>query len=739
MSKKTLVWVATVIVLSGIVSCSGKKGEESQTTAVSDPEESAGREQAGPEDGSRASAPEHSASLPADGDWQDAFQFVRDAIRTEPSRYALKTAAGVEWGRSANPLEKALFLAGLLRENGKTVEVARGTLDEAAAKALLGAIFPPAKAASYKSGVPISNPAEDPALVAAVARHHWVRMQDGDDWIDLDPSFPAAEPGRAFAALEESLDPTDEALAARVSISVDYEEGASGEPQSVLAWEGPIGDVANKPLSLAVMTEYRGAEGGEEEEEEGGAGGLFGGLGGGTSGKKKASGDAQAFLKTSLTAGEERLAEGDVALGKEPATRLTLQVKVESQGQVVSDSGRVLFETTTGKPGAPLFQRHAILITADRLPAAAWKDELQSVSDSGARTEAKARVEEIRASLKSKKATGKTLSSGVELEEKLGRDVGHLMNMIFASTSDDQTEKAGAALSVASWYAVPRIIMTSVGGSEKATETAIDLRQDRVESVSLPGQAWGMSQAFQYGRGVMESILEGKLLAILSGKPALTTAFIMEEAARKNVAVRMFSALEKDTLKTLGPPKDVLDRIGAALENGRIVMVPEKGILWEGRERWGWWEVDPRTRETIGVLDTGLHQAMIDQTILQAEGPMQSRMGAVLGAMVGAIDTYWLLMGMVLKHGELNKAALLEAKAYMKDIQSVMCPGFEKKVSIEASVTVVEIEDCYKYELEIFKAEAGIEIKQGWCEQFAKGFACASTSILNYLISQAGD
>ena len=37
------------------------------------------------------------------------------------------------------------------------------------------------------------------------------------------------------------------------------------------------------------------------------------------------------------------------------------------------------------------------------------------------------------------------------------------------------------------------------------------------------------------------------------------------------------------------------------------------------------------------------------------------------------------------------------------------------------------------------KAEAGIGISQGWCEQFAKGFACASTSILNYLIGQAGD
>jgi len=213
----------------------------------------------------------------------------------------------------------------------------------------------------------------------------------------------------------------------------------------------------------------------------------------------------------------------------------------------------------------------------------------------------------------------------------------------------------------------------------------------------------------------------------------------MEEAARKKIDIRMFSSLEADKLKALGPPKDVQARIGAALEKGRIVMVPEKGIPWEGRTRWGWWEVDPRSRETIGVLDTGLHQAMMQRTILEAEGPMQSKMGAVLGAMVGAIDTYWVLMAMVLKHGELTREALEEAKAYMKGIQAVMCPEFERSITVEASVNLIDIEDCYKYDYEIFKAEAGVKISQGWCEQFAKGFACASTSILNYLIGQTGD
>ncbi len=703
--KKILVVLLSAAVVFAAAGCAKKNGETSGAAASAE-EPRAARVETAEEGAEAASASESRAGLPADGEWRDAFKFVRDAIRTEPSRYPLKTPDGVEWARSANPLEKALFLARLLQEKGMAVEIAGGELDGAAARSLLNAIFPAARGVSAKSGTPLSNPAEDQTLVAAVKRHFWVRTQDGDEWVDLDPSFPSAEPGKAFAERTDSYDPAGEELGATVSLSVVNDGEGSGEPEAVLSWEGTLAEVANKAVSLAVMTEYRDGE--------------------------------EAVLKASLSAGEDSLAEGEVAAGEGRRNRLSLRLKFESLGEVVSDVERPLFETAD-RADAPLFQRHALLITGDKVPATAWNDDLLSVSAGDVRSEAKAEADGIRAALKANKATSKTLVSGVELEARLGRDLGHLVNMIFASASDDQTEKAAAALSVAGWYAVPRVIVTSFGGSEKGTDTTIDLRQDRVESVALPGQAWGMSQAFQYGRGVMESILEGELLAVLTGKPALTTAFIMEEAARKKVPIRMFSSLEKDRLVKLGTPQDARARMAEALDRGWIVMAPEKGVAWEGRTRWGWWEIDPRTRETIGVLDTGLHQAMMQRTILEAEGPMQSKMGAVLGAMVGAIDTYWVLMAMVLKHGELTKEALEEAKAYMKEIQTVLCPEFERSITVEASVNIVDIEDCYKYDYEVFKAEAGVKISQGWCEQFAKGFACASTSILNYLIGQAGD
>jgi len=742
---KKLTPVALAVVLLMSFSCSKTKSEEAPGPATSAPGQV--QAQSAPDEaqsGDPGSKP--SESIPASGDWDEAFKFVRDAIRTEPSRYALKTAEGIEWSRSANPLEKALYLAHLLQEKGRTVQIAEGELDDAAARALLGAIFPPTKSASYGKDVPISVPAEDPTLISAVKRHFWVRMEDGEAQVDLDPSIPAAEPGKALTSVARTYGPEDESLAARVSLAVEYGQGTSGEAQSVLSWDGPMSDIANRPLSLSLITEYTQGAAEEKEaveekrgDETGGLGGLFGGVSGGgqTPAKKKSpAAEKKGTFKVALTVDDESLASGETTVGKEPDTRLNLKVKIENLGQVVSESERALFETTASRREAPLFQRHAILITGNRIPAAAWTDKLEAASNKDLLADVKTRVDEIKESLKAKKATRDTLAKSAELENEVGPGLGHLVNMIFATTSDDLAEQAGAALSVSAWYAVPRVLITSFSSGSKATETTMDLRADRMEAVALPGQASRMNETFLYGRGITESILEGKALELLSGKPALTTAVLMHEAARRNIPIRMFSALEKDMLKKLGLPADVLRRASAVLSAGRILVIPQRGVPWEGRARWGWWDIEPMTREPIGVLDTGLHQAMVQRSILESKGPLESDAGLVIGALVGATDTQWMLMSMILKYGELSKAALLEAKAYMKDIQAVMCPGFEKKIEFSVSITTVEIEDCFKHEIEIVKAEAGVSIQQGWCEKFAKGFACASTSILNHYLNE---
>jgi len=728
MMKKVSILALTAILLCLAFSCSGKKQEEVQSEEAIHQESSSQGQERG--EGSGGGPLE---SVSATGNWEEAFKLVRDAIRTEPSRFPLKTAEGVQWGRSGNSLEKALLLAQLLQDRGLKVQIAEGELDDQAAAKLLGSMFPAGKTFSYKSGVPVSNPAEEPRLVSVVKRHFWVQKAENDSWFDLDPSFPGAEPGHAFAQVTNTFDPSDEALKTKISIVLEYASADSGELQPVLSWDGKMEEAANQPLSLTIVAKFqKSAE--ESEEEAGGVGGVFGGLGGESSKKKKTQAGETVSYNAALTVKGEGVADGQFSPEKGQIKKLVIRMKFESLDEVVSESERVLFEKTGTDTEPPIFQRHAILIAPNKIPAEVWQGRLKTVSDKSVLADVKSRIEEIKKSLKSNKVDQTTLEKSADLEQKLGDELGFLLTMVFASTSDDQTEKEAAALSVSTYYQVPRVLICSFSGDQETSQAAFDLRQDRIEAVPLPGQALTMKRTYLYGRGVMESILEGKLIGRLTGKPALTTASLMPEAAQKKIPIRSYSLLEKKNISQIGPPDSVSEKLLSALDSGRIVIVPDEGIEWQGKQRWGWWDIDPGTMETVGVMDTGLHQAVLERTILDSKGAVESKMGFVIGAIVGAVDTQWMIAGMILEYGEITKAALLEAKAYMKELKELMCPSFEKKVS--EGVTLIDIEDCWSLGLSV---EAGIEIKMGWCENFAKGFACASTQILNYYLSEFED
>jgi hypothetical protein len=307
--------------------------------------------------------------------------------------------------------------------------------------------------------------------------------------------------------------------------------------------------------------------------------------------------------------------------------------------------------------------------------------------------------------------------------------------MIFAYTSDGITADAGEALSVCSFYALPRIIISSVEGDGEHVTTVMDLRQDSIEALPYPGQALGMTGTFQYGRGVFESVLEGKVLELFLGKKALTTSYIMQEAAKKKIPVRFLSENEKADLERLGMPEHVSRRALQAMAAGAVLVIPERSIRFDRQNRWGWWQVNPVTQEVVGVLDTGLHQAMIQRTVLDTEGMLSSKMGYAIGAITGAVDTQWMLATMTLKYGEINKAAIQEIKAYMKQLKGYMCPEFEKSASVTIASASIEIEDCFKKEY-AWSYEGGVKVEMGWCQAFAKGFGCASTSILNGYLSR---
>jgi len=678
-----------------------------------------------------------------DGDWQKAFAYVRDRVRFEPSLHFLKSSQGVLWGRRGNSKEQALCLADILESLGEKVRLVSGRLDREMAASLVKSLFPgnEMRNFTFAEDVPISQPSADETLLSNIRDHYWIQIQKDDKWLDLDPVFPDAVQGQGFAKVEKTYPAQNEDFFPKMMISLSVER--EGGREDVLMMEEKLQVLSNQPVTLSISTSFQESE--EEGQSGGSPGGIFGGLSRSSSGKKKAKG-LEAIYLAELKIGEGREVSGEFkeevpdpskkAPVKNPIKSIWLNFRLTGEGTVLLERERILYEKIRDTDELPLFQRHSLLVTANAIPLIAWEDKLRKVSDTPLLERIKEGIEEIKSGVKSKKDKKILLSQSLSLEEKIGPELGHLINMIFAYSSDSLTEDAGGALSVYSYFDLPRIIIYSMEGDGKNVATSMDLRHDSVSAVPYPGQAAAMGETFLYGRGVFESVLEGKVLELFSGKIALTTAFIMQEAAKRNVPIRFYSELEKDELEKLAMPDHVQKRALMAIASGSILIVPERSVRFEGKDRWGWWDVDPETREAIGVLDTGLHQAMFQRTVLDTEGMLNSKMGFAIGAITGAVDTQWMLATMVLKYGELNKEALEEIKAYMKEIKAYMCPEFEKSASVTvASVTVIDIEDCYKKEFS-WGYEGGVKIEMGWCQAFAKGFGCASTSILNHYLSQ---
>jgi len=683
-----------------------------------------------------------------DYQWEEAFAFVRDQIEFEPFTGIMKSSQGVLWGRAGNAVEQARLLAELLGLEGEKVRYAQGKLDKEKAVWLIKNIFPEEKDFYYPENVPPSTPSQDKEILSAIEDHYWVQVLQDNQWIDLDPSFPNAKIGEAYADLDKTFHRIKKNMLTKFSISLKVEktnfvedEVDNSEIQTILEWQGTLEEVANLPISLTLMANFKSTSRKDEEQDSGGT--PFSLFGGGTSETEEEEEEdieltyqAELFLEEVieeegqfsqiLAPPEEEKIEGPII------AKVWLQFELQKPDEPTMKIERILFEKHQKDDRPSLFQRHSILVTGNEIPTEAWEEDLSDILDKEKMNELKSGLEEIKSQIEKEEDLATLLENSISLENSWGPEAGYLINLIFASTSDKLTNDLGRALSVDSYYSRPRIIMNSFEGSGDELQVYIDLCQDSKLAISYPGQAVRMKETFLYGRGVMESILEGKVIELLTKEKPLTTAYLMYEAAENNIPIRVYSYLEQDMLKNLEMPPYVAKKVMKALDAQHFVIIPEESIEFNGRQRWGWWDLKPRNREVIGVLDTGLHQAMLERTILETKGPLSTDAAVILGVMVGVVDTQWTIASMILKYGELDKAALQEAKDYMKKIGSYLCPDILEEGK-GATIASISIEDCYSKEIGF---GAGAKVDMGWCAKFTKGFKCASTTLMNYYLSE---
>lgn len=702
-----------------------------------------------------ASAPLQAAGQPLPGDTElralraldldEAFAAVATGIRFEAYPGILRGPRGTVLAHGGNAADQALLLADILRGRGYRVRFARGQLEGGNLDTLIRGMYPPEfpDFDLAKDYLPY-DPGADTALRALVADHVWLELDQGDGtWLPLDPSFPRAKPGEAYAKAVARPDDLPEDLHQHIRLTL-HEETAGGETRELGRLEGRAAALGLERLSLAILGVPQVKAPEPEKKKGGGAGGLFGGAISGGGRQPEPAAESKEPARTVGTMYRRILQRGgetiDLAptlvLDKEAGSAIRrewLEIAVEAPGReprvVVRDLYVVDAPAVDGAAPAP-YRRYSLTLVPGPIDVAAVRDYAGRLAEGVDLDASKARIDAIGDSADSKAA-----SEAVAVDGEIGPLAGHLAGLAFAAESDALARRIAHNNGVAFAQAMPRVIVISVeGGNGPAYRVALDLRLDEVEAWSYPGYATRAAEHFQSARGIQNTMLEGHFIErILGVRQTANTADLVAGVEGGQGAMLVFGAGQEgrlDRIEGLSPYARRL--IEQSLGEGREVIIPPKPVLLAGRARLGWWEREPGTGRVIGVMDDGLHQATASYSINTTEIGLNDNMGYVIGMIIGATGTQFLIAAKILEYGEVTDQLIAEVEARVEALKCLSCPSAGASASAGASFG----DSCFSVGKKI---EAGVSVSAGsFCEQYVAGMTCASSMILQGLKGGSG-
>lgn len=171
------------------------------------------------------------------------------------------------------------------------------------------------------------------------------------------------------------------------------------------------------------------------------------------------------------------------------------------------------------------------------------------------------------------------------------------------------------------YEASPRLAIASLeftpgSAANSATASfALDLRRNVVRAVGRGVDARQLVVG-NVARGVLDGAIEDAVFAMAGGStPVASTVGLMLNANRERVDV--VASSDRATIGGLAIPDDAKTRLADAVAHGHIVVVAKQPIRVGTSRRVAWWDIEPATGETLGVLDNGLHGGQVaeDSTI----------------------------------------------------------------------------------------------------------------------------
>ncbi|MGD0791285.1 MAG: hypothetical protein ABR920_05900 [Terriglobales bacterium] len=108
--------------------------------------------------------------------------------------------------------------------------------------------------------------------------------------------------------------------------------------------------------------------------------------------------------------------------------------------------------------------------------------------------------------------------------------------------------------------------------------------------------------------------------------------------------------------RTSAVPQNAGALLDETLAEGCVVLVPKRSITLANTPRLAWWQVDPRSGETIAVTDDALHQTAIEYKVIINKNAGNGILwwegnGQVLGHVVGSHAEIYQLVDAIIRGG----------------------------------------------------------------------------------------
>ncbi|HAE37422.1 MAG TPA: hypothetical protein DCG57_02150, partial [Candidatus Riflebacteria bacterium] len=268
----------------------------------------------------------------------------------------------------------------------------------------------------------------------------------------------------------------------------------------------------------------------------------------------------------------------------------------------------------------------------------------------------------------------------------------------------------------------PRImVLTGALNGSKTFEARLDLLNIQ-PVVSGDNQA---VDAFRIAAGIFVSALEAE---IMSGKG------VFQFWGKNRLQIIADSGNQKKAWLKFAASRGVSERAIKAISTTRsVVLFPETPAMINEQPFWAWLEINPKTWETIGVLETGERGAFVSEAIVQALVPDGS--GLALGFWKGVETSVWGMSAFILQ-GDSTAQAAANTRKLMGELSEQLAKFSD---SIEVSIGDLSVDlVSTKVTLAGFSSEKTYSPWEGY-KGFVTGFKMGSSFYLSRVKKTAGN